>query len=131
MTRAVVYFDGLCGLCDRFVMFVLPRDRNHRFKFAPLQGLTAQDRLRGRLSEEGLKTIVLEDAGTLRVRSDAVLAILSRLGGAWKLAGALRIVPRPIRDAAYDLIARRRYRWFGRREACRLPLPDERDRFLP
>lgn len=131
MSQEVVYYDGLCALCDGFVRFVVKRDRERRFKFAPLQGETARDRVAGRLSVEAMKTVVLERDGGLRIRSDAALAILAGLGGPWALAASLRIVPRPIRDAVYDLIARRRFQWFGRLEACWIPSPEEADRFLP
>jgi predicted DCC family thiol-disulfide oxidoreductase YuxK len=67
----------------------------------------------------------------LRVKSDAALAILAGLGHGWQLVQVLRIIPRPLRDLVYDLIARYRYRWFGKREECRIPTPEERDRFLP
>ena len=131
MNQEIVYYDGLCALCDGFVRFIVARDRRRRFTFAPLQGETARNRLAGRLAVESMKTVVLEENGGLRTRSDAALAILTALGGPWVLLASLRIVPRPIRDAVYDLIARRRYQWFGRRELCRIPAPEERDRFLP
>ena len=131
MSPETVYYDGLCALCDGFVRFVVKRDRARRYKFAPLQGETARVRMAGRLSVEAMKTVVLEQYDGLRTRSDAALAILSGLGGPWRLAAVFRVVPRPIRDAVYDLIARRRYRWFGHLEACRIPEPEERDRFLP
>jgi predicted DCC family thiol-disulfide oxidoreductase YuxK len=127
----IVYYDGLCALCDRFVMFVAARDHRRRFRFAPLQGETARDRMAGRLAVEAMKTVVLEQDGGLHIRSDAALAILTGLGGPWKLAAVLRILPVPLRDAVYDVIARRRSQWFGRRKACRIPAPEERDRFLP
>ena len=126
-----VYYDGYCGLCDRFVQFVLRRDRAARYRFAPLQGSTAGERVPASLDPRASQTVILEDAGRFRVRSDAALAILSGLGGAWRLAGLLRVIPRPLRDAIYDLVARNRERWFGRRAECRVPQPDERDRFLP
>lgn len=131
MNQAIVYYDGFCALCDRFVQFVLKRDRRSRFIFAPLQGKTARDRMAGRLSVEAMKTVVLETDGGLRIRSDAALAILAGLGGPWKLTTVLRLVPRPLADAVYNFIARHRYRWFGRREACRIPAPGEQHRFLP
>jgi predicted DCC family thiol-disulfide oxidoreductase YuxK len=127
----VIYFDGLCGLCDRFVRFVLRRDRGHRYRFAPLQGETAHVRLPHLASPETSSTVILEDEGHFRIRSDAALAILSGLGGPWRSAALLRMIPRPIRDAVYDWIARHRSRWFGRREECRIPTPEERERFLP
>jgi predicted DCC family thiol-disulfide oxidoreductase YuxK len=131
VTGPIVYFDGVCNLCDGFVRFVLARDRRGRYRFASLQGETARARLADRLKGDAAQTIVLEDPKRFRIRSDAALAILAGLGGLWPLAAGLRIVPRPLRDLVYDFIARRRYRWFGRRDACRVPTDDERARFLP
>jgi len=131
VTPSVVYFDGLCHLCDGFVRFVLARDRRRRFRFAPLQGETARRRLEGRFSGDALSTVVLEEPRRFRIRSDAALAILTGLGGPWRLAGALRIIPRPLRDAMYDYVARKRFAWYGRRDTCRIPTPEEAERFLP
>lgn len=127
----LIYYDGLCGLCDRFVQFVLRRDRAGRYRFAPLQGRTAQERVPATLDPRTAQTVIFEEGGRFRVRSDAALAILSGLGGAWRLMTLLRMIPRPVRDAVYDLVADNRNRWFGRRAACRVPQPHERDRFLP
>jgi predicted DCC family thiol-disulfide oxidoreductase YuxK len=127
----LIYYDGLCGLCDRFVQFVLRRDRAARYRFAPLQGSTAQGRVPATLDPRASETVILEEEDRFRVRSDAALAILSGLGGAWRLTALLRVIPRPVRDAVYDVVARNRHRWFGRRAECRVPQPHERDRFLP
>ena len=127
----IIYFDGLCDLCDGFVRFLLARDRRARYRFAPLQGETARARLEDRFTGSAIETVVLEEPKRFRVRSDAAIAILTGLGGLWRLAAALRIVPRPLRDALYDYVARNRFRWYGRRDACRVPTPAERERFLP
>lgn len=140
MSRPIVYYDGLCALCDGFVRFIVARDRLGRYRFAPLQGETARIRLGDGVLLEGLRTVVLEEAPALRpagqadglrVKSDAAIAILAGLGRGWGMVRVLRIVPRLLRDWVYDLIARYRYRWFGRLPACRIPGPDERERFLP
>jgi predicted DCC family thiol-disulfide oxidoreductase YuxK len=131
VTGPIVYFDGLCNLCDGFVRFLLARDRHRHYRFAPLQGETARVRLEGRFTAGDLPTVVLEEPRRFRVRSDAALAILSGLGGIWRLAAVLRIVPRRLRDAVYDYIARKRFEWYGRRDACRVPTPEEQVRFLP
>ena len=127
----LIYFDGLCGLCDRFVNFVLRHDHRRRFRFAPLQGETARVRLAHLEHPERSPTVILDDGVRLRFRSDAALAILTGLGGAWRAAAWLRVIPRPLRDLVYRGVARYRHRWFGRRESCRVPTPAERDRFLP
>ena len=131
MTLPIIYFDGLCNLCDGFVRFVIARDRRARFRFAPLQGDTAAARLGGRFGGNELQTVVLEESRRFRVRSDAALAILTGLGGLWRLAGALRIIPCRVRDAIYDHVARKRFAWYGRRDTCRVPTPEESQRFLP
>jgi len=127
----IIYFDGLCNLCDGFVRFLLARDRHRRYRFAPLQGETARVRLEGRFTAGDLHTVVLEEPRRFRERSDAALAILSGLGGIWRLAAVFRIVPRRLRDAVYDYIARKRFERYGRLDACRVPTPQEHERFLP
>lgn len=127
--HGIIYFDGVCGLCNRFVDFVLTRDREHRFRFAPLQGTTAAARF-SPLGGAAPETILYEEGDRLYARSTAALRILSRLGGLWWIVSALRICPAVIRDAVYDWIARNRYGWFGRREACRIPTAEERAVFL-
>ena len=128
----VVFFDGVCGLCDRTVHFLLKRDRHDRLRFAPLQGETARrvlPPLGGK--PEDLDTIyVLTSDGRLLQKSRAVVFATMALGGAWVLLGVLRLVPRPIADVVYDFVARVRYRIFGRSEVCALPSPEERARFL-
>ncbi len=126
----VIYFDGVCHLCNRLVDFVIRRDRQRRYRFASLQGETAHRRLPPALIAPNLETIVLERGGELRFRSDAAIAILSGLGGAWRAVGALRVFPRALRDWGYNWIARNRFRWFGRRASCRVPTFQERALFL-
>ena len=127
----IVFYDGFCGLCDRFVGFVLARDRAGRYRFAPLSGETARHRFGASIDPAEPQTVILEEHGKVRVRSDAALAIVAGLGGGWRAVQALRVIPRPIRDWVYDLIARYRFRWFGRRTECRVPAPEQRRRFLP
>jgi predicted DCC family thiol-disulfide oxidoreductase YuxK len=131
VTGRIVYYDGLCNLCDGFVRFVVARDRSGRFRFAPLQGETARVRLGERFAGSGVDTIVLEEPKRFRIRSDAALAILTGLGGFWRLAAVLWIAPRRLRDAGYTYVARNRRRWYGARDACRVPTEGERQRFLP
>jgi predicted DCC family thiol-disulfide oxidoreductase YuxK len=129
-----IFYDGHCGLCHRTVQFVLKRDSGRTFRFAPLQGTTFEQRvppaLRSSLPDS---VVVLTSDGLLLTRSNAILHICGRLGGVWKaLAAATAIIPGPIRDAAYDLIARIRYSVFGRRsETCPVVTPDLRARFDP
>lgn len=137
----ILFFDGVCGLCNRFVDFMLKADSRSRFRYAPLQGETAR-RLLGMEGEAGghkpgdpqagdPRSFVFLEKDAFNEQSNAVLLALSRLGGAWRLIAVLYVFPRPVRDFVYRIVARNRYRWFGRRDACRLPAPEERDRFLP
>jgi predicted DCC family thiol-disulfide oxidoreductase YuxK len=131
--NGLVFYDGLCGLCDRWVQFLLRRDPAQRLKFAPLQGETA--RQRNDLPAELRSVAFIVQPGTAQEkffsRSEAALRLLDHVGGLWRLVSWLRIIPRPLRDWGYDLIARRRYRWFGKFESCRVPAPEFRTRFLP
>ena len=130
--RHVVFFDGVCGLCDRSVRFLLRRDRRDRFRFAPLQGETAHrvlPPLGGQVDD--LDTMyVLTSEGRLLRRSRAILFAATELGGAWRLVGVLRIIPTPLLDLVYRFVARVRYRVFGRFDTCSIPTPEERTRFL-
>ena len=125
----VIYFDGHCNLCNRFVGYLITRDRQHKLKFAPLQGTTAEQRL-PREYWERLGTIVYEREGRFLVRSTAAILILAELGGVYKLALVCLVIPRILRDFVYRIIAKNRYLWFGRRDTCRLPSPEERAQFL-
>jgi predicted DCC family thiol-disulfide oxidoreductase YuxK len=101
------------------------------FRFAALQGETARDRLQI-VPGEALNSVVLCDGNGIHRKSDAIWRMLLRLGGFWSVPGwLLRLTPRPIRNRGYDLVARNRYRWFGKKETCRLPTTEERSRFLP
>ena len=133
---AIVLYDGVCALCAGVVRFVLPRDRGGRFRFAAIQSGFAQEILaRHGRSATALDTFCLvEGTGTpgerILDRSTAALALATALGGAWRLLAVFWIVPRPIRDLAYRLVARYRYRVFGRSEACMRPDPRWADRFI-
>jgi predicted DCC family thiol-disulfide oxidoreductase YuxK len=123
---AILFYDGLCVLCDGFASFVAARDVKNVFRLEPLQGDVAKSRIPGhaRAAADGSAgSIVLCVDGETFLKSEAVLRLLSGLGGGWKLAAALlRLVPRFVRDAVYDLVARNRSRWFGRRATCRIPV---------
>jgi predicted DCC family thiol-disulfide oxidoreductase YuxK len=128
---AVVLFDGVCNFCNSTVKFIVDRDPAGYFQFAPLQSETARRILADFEPPSGfLDSIILVEDGNCYGRSSAALRILRRLGGPWAFAYPLLLVPRPIRDAAYDWFARRRYRWFGKRSECSVPPPEMRARFL-
>lgn len=129
--KPVIFFDGVCGLCNRFVDFVLERDDKNRFLFSPLQGKTAAKFLR---EPDGCflgRAIVYADGENVHRASGAVIKILSEIGLPWSVAGVLIYVPRFIRDRVYCYVAANRYGWFGKADACRPPAPQYRNRFLP
>ncbi|PIQ61890.1 MAG: thiol-disulfide oxidoreductase [Bacteroidetes bacterium CG12_big_fil_rev_8_21_14_0_65_60_17] len=127
----VILFDGVCNLCNASVNFVIDRDDDAIFRFGALQSDSGARMLAEHGLEPGrLESIVLIDDGAVYVASDAALRIARRLGGALKLLWPFRFVPRFLRDAVYNWIARNRYRWFGRQESCRLPTPDLTERFI-
>lgn len=126
----VVFFDGLCGLCNHSVNWLLAHDPNRRLRFAPLQGTLAGRVLSPQLRER-LDTLVFLRNGSIYVRTAAVSRILMTLGGPWAALGALLwIIPSPLRDLGYRIVSRLRYRLFGKHDACRLPSPAERAVFL-
>ena len=129
-SRPIVFFDGVCGLCNSSVDFVLRHDRLGRMRFAPLQGTTA-GQLLPPTDRENLGSLVLWSDGRAYRRSTAVVRILWMLGGWWTLAAMLLwLIPAPLRNSGYRIIAALRYRLFGKTESCRLPTLDERRRFL-
>jgi predicted DCC family thiol-disulfide oxidoreductase YuxK len=130
--RVIVLFDGVCNLCNRTVNFVIDRDPRGRFRFAALQSDAARKLLHahGRTLANPPSSILLLENGRWYEESAAALRIARGLRGLWKLAFAAIAVPRPLRDALYRFIARRRYRWFGTAEQCRVPTPELRERFL-
>lgn len=137
MTNPIVFYDGVCGLCNRLVQFLLKHDKNDRLRFAALQSEFASRVLdRHGIDPADLDTVhVIEnlDEPNERVlnRSTAVLRATRELGGIWAVAGKLgMLVPRPIRDSFYRLVATNRYRMFGRYETCLLPDARHRSKFL-
>jgi predicted DCC family thiol-disulfide oxidoreductase YuxK len=132
----LILYDGLCGLCDRLVAFTLKRDREAMFRFAPLQSVRAREILRSHGADpDELDTLYLVEKvatpdETLYLRSAAVLRVLHGLGQPWRILSALRVVPTTILDLAYRVVARSRYRIFGRFDRCRLPDEASADRFI-
>src|SRR6266550_6041684 len=128
-SNPIILYDGVCGLCNRLVQFILKRDQRDYFRFASLQSEFASALLQkhGR-DPRDLDTVYVvvdyaQPAERLLARSDAILFLLRQLGGIWKLASLANILPRTMRDAIYKLVARNRYRVFGRYDSCLLPEP--------
>jgi predicted DCC family thiol-disulfide oxidoreductase YuxK len=128
----IVFYDGVCGLCDRFVRFIVRRDRARKFRFAALQSeLAARELATHGVRAADLDTVyVLAGGRRLLRKSRAVLFVLAQLGGVWWVLSLARVVPAVISDRLYALVASVRYRVFGRLEACRVPTSEERTRFL-
>jgi predicted DCC family thiol-disulfide oxidoreductase YuxK len=134
--RALLLYDGVCALCNGVVQFLMTRDRRDRFRYAPLQSILGREIL----ARFGIHTfpdgvMLLTDALTpaerLYRRSDAIAMALQLLTGPWRLVGkALRLVPRPLREWGYGVVARFRYRLFGRYDTCPVPPPEQRHRLL-
>ncbi len=127
----ILFFDGMCGFCDASVHFVLDHEEDASLRFAPLQSELAKDLLPTLgVDPANLDTVVLVEDGSAFVRSEAAFRVARRLAFPWCLGGLLLVVPPRIRDLVYDFVARNRYRWFGRLEACRRPEPSWAGRFL-
>lgn len=131
MSAPILFFDGTCGFCTRSVQWVLRHDRQSALRFAPLQGQTyAALTIPGKPTD--MSSLVLLRDGRLFTRSSATVRMLRLLGGIWPLIGALLwLIPKPIRDWGYRILARNRYKIAGRADACALPTPDQSARMLP
>ena len=128
--KSLILFDGVCNLCNGWVNFVIERDPQARFLFAPLQSEAARTYVEGIGALDQPDSILLIEQNGTFVRSEAVFRVLEGLSGAWPLLTALRIIPRTMRDWVYDQIANKRHTWFGERDHCRIPTQDLAPRFL-
>jgi predicted DCC family thiol-disulfide oxidoreductase YuxK len=130
-SKNILLFDGVCNLCNGLVLFIIKRDPAGKFKFASLQSETGQQWLMriGLVKNEFESFIFIQD-DKYYLKSTAALKMLRHLGGVWKLLYVFILVPRPIRDFLYDLIARSRYRIFGKKDVCMIPTPELSERFL-
>lgn len=129
---AVIVFDGVCVLCNGWVRFLLRHDRRGRYRFAAMQGESGCALLVAHgLDADDPASFLLIEENAAWTDTDAIVRVLSGLGGAWRLAALLRVLPRDVRDRLYRGIARNRYRMFGRHEHCMIPAPEQAARFLP
>jgi len=127
----IVLFDGVCNLCNASVDLILKYDKKKTMKFASLQSnIGAQLILKYKLNQIGLTTIVFIDSGKAYTHSTAILKIAGHMGGLWPAAAIFFIFPKFFRDYIYKIISKNRYRWFGKRDTCRLPSSAERKRFI-
>jgi predicted DCC family thiol-disulfide oxidoreductase YuxK len=134
--QTLVLFDGVCGLCNRLVAFLIRHDHRDQFRFAPLQSEFAQTLLRRyALDLNDFDTVVVladyrQPSERALTRSQAALWSVARLGGIWKVFAIAKLIPLSLREALYRVIARRRYQVFGKYDACPLPKPEDRPKFL-
>lgn len=127
----IVLFDGVCNLCSSVVRFTISRDPDGIFRFASLQSDAGQIFLnKFGLSTDDFDSFVLIEGDRFFLRSTAVLRLCKKLKGLWRLVYLLTIIPTPIRDFIYNIVARNRYRWFGKKKECFIPSADIRNRFL-
>lgn len=131
MNSHIIFFDGICNLCNSFVQFVIVRDRRNVFKFCALQSAQASEILAPFATDHGnLSTVVLLHNGILYTRSTAAIRILKELDGFWRLLYVFSVVPRILRDFVYNIFARHRYRLFGKRNSCMAPTIELREKFI-
>ena len=129
--EAIILFDGVCNLCNGSVQFILKRDKKNYFQFASLQSDFGQKTLsENQLPSDDFKSLLLLENGKLYQSSTAALRIARKLDGGWPLFYGLVIVPRFIRNFIYQIIAKNRYRWFGKQESCMIPTPEYQARFI-
>lgn len=131
--NGIILFDGVCNFCNSSVNFIIDHDAKNYFKFAALQS-EAGEKLQKEYGispeDKNLDSILLIEDGKLHTHSTAALRIAKHLSGVWSFLYIFIIVPKPLRNIFYKLFAKNRYRLFGKRDACRLPSPEERAKFL-
>ncbi len=131
-TGSIILFDGVCNLCNGAVQFVIRHDRKNRFLFGALQSEAAHKILEPfGVDPDGVNSFILVEQGRLYYRSTGALRVLKGLGGWLKWGYGLIIIPAFIRDAVYNLVANKRYRWFGKKDQCMVPTPELQKKFLP
>lgn len=127
----IILFDGVCNLCNSSVNFIIDHDRKNIFRFASLQSDSGQVLLKKfGLNNVSFDSIILIDKEKYFTRSSAVLKIAKDFPGFWKLLYIFNIIPPAIRDLLYDIIAENRYKWFGKKDSCRVPTPELKEKFL-
>ena len=129
--KSIIFFDGICNLCNNSVLFIIKRDKSKRFLYASLQSDAARDiLLQFKIKNSDLNSIILIENRKLFQKSTAILKIVKQLNGFWRVNYVFIIVPKFIRDFIYDIIAKNRYKWFGKREVCIAPTGDIKSRFV-
>lgn len=132
LNKPIIFFDGVCNLCNASVQFVIAHDKKDQFGFTAIQGELAKDVLpKFNVDQTQLSTVLLLEEGKLYTKSSAALRIAKKLDGAWPLLYGFIIIPKFIRDWFYDIIAKNRYKWWGKQESCWVPTPQLKSKFYP
>jgi len=129
--KSIILFDGVCNLCNNSIQFIIKRDKKQRFLYASLQSDAAQSiLLQFQLKNTDFDSIILIKDGRVYQKSTAILKITKHLSGGWKLNYGFVIIPKFIRDFIYNIVAKNRYKWFGKRDVCMVPTEELQMRFL-
>lgn len=128
--HGIILFDGVCNLCNGFVQRIIKSDKDDFFRFASLQSEVAQKLLKRHPDLLELKSIVYFEDGRVYIKSNAALKISSKLTGTWNLLKLSYVLPNFLRDGIYNLVAKNRYHWFGKKDQCMVPSPDIKAKFL-
>jgi len=131
MTKKIILFDGVCNLCNGAITFIIQRDKKDIFRYALLQSEIGKElAAKHHIDIDKVDSIILVTEDKAYAKSTAALRIAKHLSAGWPLLSAFLILPRFLRDAVYDFIARNRYKWFGKKEACMIPTPELKSKFL-
>lgn len=129
--HSIILFDGVCNLCNAAVHFVIKRDKKNQFLFASLQSAEGKKILAEyNLPEDEIHSFILFEDGKIYTRSTAALTVMKKLNGLWSFFYGFILVPKFIRDGVYNIVAKKRYQWFGRKNECMIPTPQLRSKFL-
>lgn len=128
--KPIIFFDGVCNLCNGLVQFIIRHDKRGKFRFASLQSDIASQLLDGKINLQEMRTLILLEHGNVYLRSRAVLRVASRLDGPWKASAVLYVFPAFLADAVYNLVSRYRYNLFGKKDSCMVPTPEMKSRFV-
>lgn len=130
-SNPIILFDGVCNFCNYWVNFAIKRDKKKKLKFTTLQGEAAKQLLpQFHINSTSLSSVIFLDKGKAYTQSSAAIRICKHLNGGWKLFYGLMIIPKFIRDFFYNIIARNRYKWWGKKDECMIPTPELKERFL-
>lgn len=130
LMKAIILFDGVCNLCSHSVQFIIKRDPKGYFTFASIQGETGQRLVEKYQISKNLNSLILIENNKYYTKSTAALKICKNLNSIWKYLAFLKVMPPFVRNGVYDIIAKNRYKWFGQKESCMLPTPENKNRFI-